>query len=385
MDTMGLVPIMPPREDLKVGDMYALRVNPAAAMSLQQQRAAAREVAAVTRWGFLPVLSELSQEYRQRPSWPKTPDSFLLPTGEGRPLTWEEPHVLGSGSIFDPDESPTRLRVTGVELFTTVSFTGANLEHVIPTEAATLITGQADPNDMAVSLRAGSGESYSLSLDTVISLLVEPVTGRPDVRYRLKQPYRDQLDFVADPIQDRVWLQVVTEVLYIRSADVSIRIKTETPKDDDVTAAELIPHVTAQEQAPAAAPAETPAQAQPAPGEQEPEQDEQPADADQAPAATPQVDTGLRAFAATKLDPLYAAFVRARAINEILEEMDADDAPGGTTRFLSVTDESVALRRVWPRGMAIGVRGLFLEIDSTTGDVLKSGTLRWPAGVTVSP
>ncbi len=65
--------------------------------------------------------------------------------------------------------------------------------------------------------------------------------------------------------------------------------------------------------------------------------------------------------------------------------MDADDVPSGTTRFLSVTDESVALRRVWPRGLAIGIRGLFLEVDATTGDILKSGALRWPAGVTVTP
>ncbi|MHC4209065.1 MAG: hypothetical protein ACYSWT_05055, partial [Planctomycetota bacterium] len=176
--------------------------------------AAAREVAGVTRWDTLPVLSELTDEYRQRPSWPRTPDSFLLPTAEGEPSAWEEPEAQ-SGSIFDPDEVPTRLRIVGVELFTTVSFTGSKLDHIIPTEAATLITGDANSNIMAINMRAGSAESYALSMDEVIGLITEPATGQTEVKFRVKQPYRDRLDFIADPIKNRVWLQVITEVVYI--------------------------------------------------------------------------------------------------------------------------------------------------------------------------
>jgi len=385
--TMGLVPIMPPREDIRVGDIYALSLDPEAAVSQQQRKAAAREVAGVTRWDTLPVLSELNDEYRQRPSWPRTPDSFLLPTAEGEPSSWEEPEAQ-SGSIFDPDEVPTRLRIVGVELFTTVSFDGSNLDHIIPTEAATLITGDANSSVMAINMRAGSAESYALSMDDVLGLLTEPATGQTEAKFRIKQPYRDRLDFIADPIKNRVWLQVITEVVYIRSADVSIRMKLETPRDDEVTAAELLPHVIETQPSPEAAPAEAQAEA--------PAEDAPGADDDQAPGADdtgaqeaatedPTVDAGIRAYAVTKLDPLYGAFVRANAINEMLEEMDADDVPGGTTRFLSVTDESVALRRVWPRGLAVGVRGLYLEVDATTGDILKSGTLRWPAGVTIAP
>ena len=46
--------------------------------------------------------------------------------------------------------------------------------------------------------------------------------------------------------------------------------------------------------------------------------------------------------------------------------------------FISVTDESVALRRLWPRGLAIGVRGLILEVDASTGRVLRSGPMGQP-------
>ncbi|MHC4989737.1 MAG: hypothetical protein ACYTGC_02055 [Planctomycetota bacterium] len=367
LDTMGLVPIMPPREDLRVGDMFALSMDATTAASLKQQRAFAREVAAVTRWDTIPVLTALAEEYRQRPSWPKTPDAFLLPNVDGEPRAWQEPQTQ-AGSIFDPDEVPTRLRIVGVELFTTVSFTGSGLDNIIPTEAATLISGAANSNIMAVTMRAGSAESYALSMDDVIGLLAETAAGETGAQYRLKQPYRERLNFVADPVKNRVWLQVITEVVYIRSADVAIRLKNETPTDDDVTAAELLPHVME-------APAEPPTGEAPSDAEGQ--------DAGDAPAERPTVDEGIRAYAATRLDPLYGAFVRANAINEMLEDMDADDVPSGTTRFLSVTDESVALRRVWPRGLAIGVRGLSLEVDATTGDILKSGTLRWPAGITV--
>ena len=378
LDTMGLVPVMPPREDLRVGDMFALSMDASRATSLKQQRAFAREVAAVTRWDTIPVLTALAEEYRQRPSWPRTPDSYLLPTAEGEPSAWEEPEAH-SGSIFDPEEVTTRLRIVGVELFTTVSFTGSGLDNIIPTEAATLITGDANSNIMAVTMRAGSAESIALPMDDVIGLLTEPTAGETVAQYRLKLPYRDRLNFVADPAKSRVWLQVVTEVVYIRSADFAIRLKNETPADDDVSAAELLPHVIEAETGPTEAPAgDAPA------GEEGQDQGEQPSDEDEAPAEPPTVSESVRTYAVAKLDPLYGAFLRANAINEILEDMDADDVPGGTTRFLSVTDESVALRRIWPRGLAIGVRGLYLEVDATTGDILESGTLRWPAGVTVA-
>ena len=54
---------------------------------------------------------------------------------------------------------------------------------------------------------------------------------------------------------------------------------------------------------------------------------------------------------------------------------DSDDLPGGFMRFISVTDDSAVVRRVWQRGLAIGVRGLTLELDKVTGEVLRSSAL----------
>ena len=98
-------------------------------------------------------------------------------------------------------------------------------------------------------------------------------------------------------------------------------------------------------------------------------------------AAAPEPPKGLTAYVATQLDPVYGAFVRADAINTRLDEMAVDDLPSGSVRFLAVTDESMALRRVWPRPLAIGVKGLFLEVDVKTGNILAGGAMHWPVSL----
>ncbi len=383
----GLVAIVPPEEDLRVGDIFAFSISPdqLESGSSTARQSAARRVAASSRWASLPVLTDLEDEYGQRPPWPRTPDAFA-----GKPGAleqWQEADS-GGGSIFRAGQVTTRLRLVGLDQFLAVSFAGNDLESMIPTEAATLIAGAADPRTLAVTLRAGAAESYSLSLDNLIDLLLDDATGDGGGGYVLKPPYRRNLDLLADPTTNRVWLHVISEVVYIRSADFTIRTLDAVPSSEQITAEELVKVAQAAQQSSAsasssAAPSE-PAQpvdttAQPADATAQPaEVAAQPAQATAQPAETNSNDRALGAFAATKLDPLYGAFVRAQAINEVLAESNGDDIPGSLVNFISVTDESVALRRIWPRGLAIGVRGLILEIDATTGRVLRSGPMGQP-------
>jgi hypothetical protein len=347
----------------------------------------------------LPVLTDLEDEYGQRPPWPRTPDAFAgKPGALGQ---WQEADSGGS-SIFRAGQVTTRLRLVGLDQFTAVSFTGNDLESMIPTEAATIIAGAADPRTLAVTFRAGAAESYSLSLDKLIGLLLDDATGDGGGGYVLKPPYRRNLDLLADPTSNRVWLQVISEVVYIRSADFTIRTLNAVPSSEQITAEELVKVAGAAQAAQAssassAAPSEpaqpvaataqpTDATAQPADAAAQPadataqpaEVAAQPVETTAQPAETNSSDRALGAFAATKLDPLYGAFVRAQAINEVLAESNGDDIPGSLVNFISVTDESVALRRIWPRGLAIGVRGLILEIDANTGRVLRSGPMGQP-------
>jgi len=370
VSSTGLVGIVPPQEDIRVGDIYAFSISPdqLAAGSSTARQTAARRIAASSRWASLPVLTELADEYGQRPSWPRTPDAFVGQTGAMD--RWQEADSDGD-SIFTATQVTTRLRIVGLDQFTAVSFSGDDLETVIPTEAATLIAGAADPRKLAVTMRAGSAESYSLSLDNLIGLLLDDATGDGGGGYVLKPPYRRNLDLLADPTTNRIWLHVISEVVYIRSADFTIRTIDAAPSSEQITAEELA-KVAGQVQASSASSAAPSQPAQPA------EATAQPAEAAAQPAAPNSQDRALGAFAATKLDPLYGAFVRAQAINDVLAESTGDDIPGSQVSFISVTDESVALRRLWPRGLAIGVRGLILEVDAATGRVLRSGPMGQP-------
>ena len=84
-------------------------------------------------------------------------------------------------------------------------------------------------------------------------------------------------------------------------------------------------------------------------------------------------------------DPMLKPFQRAAEINRTLVESNADRVPGGFIRVISVTDNSITLRRVWPRPLAIGVRGLTLEVDAVTGVVARLGPMGAPLPRTSRP
>ena len=50
----------------------------------------------------------------------------------------------------------------------------------------------------------------------------------------------------------------------------------------------------------------------------------------------------------------------------------------GGLDIMEVTDKSITLRRVWPRPLAIGVRGLTLEVDPRTGAIVRLGPMGAP-------
>jgi hypothetical protein len=177
------------------------------------------------------------------------------------------------------------------------------------------------------------------------------VKRRRETRYVLKDDYRGHLELLAQPLSDRVWIQVVTEVLYIRGLDIAVQTRTSFDEEEGLEASELEiddsheESISEQEIPPVQG---TSSEESADGGEEE--------------------DDGL--------DPAFGAFVRAKAINELLAESGASDTPDETFRFLTVTDDSVSMRRIWSRGLAIGVRGLILEVDKHTGEVLRVEVLK---------
>ena len=74
------------------------------------------------------------------------------------------------------------------------------------------------------------------------------------------------------------------------------------------------------------------------------------------------------------IDPSLTPLQRAQQLNHSLAQASASTVPGGFFRFVTATDASVSMRRVWERDIAIGFRGLLLEVDKHTGVVMRAGT-----------
>jgi hypothetical protein len=374
---LGLVPVLPPSEDVRVGDIYVFPFNPDRS-TLRKRPGQLGGLAASPRWRTLSLLAELQTEYQLRPDWPATPDSYLQISDNPAKREWAEPQAPENRSIFAEDSVPGRLRNFGVSEMSTFTLLEGDVNALVPTEAINLVLGTAWNDDKAVSMRMNSAETYSLGLHKVIEAALDNTEQGP----ALKTPYRDHLTLIADPGLDTAWIRILSQVVYVRSIDIIIQSQSGFEEDeDDTNATEFVAEV---EKTVTTTEVEVPAD----------DADEvADGDADESVAVTdeggvPQVEatdemevvkTETVSVSATipdhMLDPAYAAFVRANAINELLIESDADDLPGGFLRFVSITDDSVTVRRIWQRGLAIGARGLTLEVDKTTGEVLRSGNM----------
>jgi len=71
---LGLVPVLPPSEDVRVGDIYVFPFNPDS-RTLRKRPGQLGGLAASPRWSTLSLLAELQTEYQLRPDWPAKPDS----------------------------------------------------------------------------------------------------------------------------------------------------------------------------------------------------------------------------------------------------------------------------------------------------------------------
>jgi len=324
-ERLGLVPVEPPNEDLRVGDLFVYAVDPEGERG-GSTRTVDRRIGAVGRWASLPIATQLDEEYERRPSLPPTPAWTGLHT-EGRP--WPEATTSGGASIFAPGGVAVRLRHVTIPSGARVVGTDF-VETLIPSEVVSLTTGDQWQDAKGITITIGSAELYSLSLDTLLSLLVEETDDADGRSYVLKSEYRNRLPLIAQLGSGHVWVRVISEVLYVRSMDMAI----DAVELDDM---EDIP----------------------------------PPDLTSAPKPPPE-------RAPVEGDPLVQPFERAARINQLLAASGTDRTPGVVTRIVSATDSSVTLRRIWQYPIAVAARGLTIEVHSGTGAVVRIGTLGVP-------
>jgi hypothetical protein len=357
---MGVAPVLPPSEDVRVGDIFVYPFNPDHLVSAPNRIGG---LAIIPRWASMNLLKELDEEYRLRPEWPKTPDTYFQISDTPNNREWAEPQAPESKSIFAEEGTTDRLRIMGIPEFQSITIADANA--LVPTEAINLAVGTAWNDNKAITIRMNAVETYSLGLQKVIDAALE-TDAQGSV---LKAPYRDHLALVSDPASSSVWVRVLSDVIYVRGIDIIIQSQSAFDDDEASGADEFISEADETVE---------PVEKEPAVEEEakelaEGEEGEEPAEGEEAEAQPMQTVTEI--IPDHDLDPAYAAFVRANAINDILIESDSDDLPGGYLRLIAVTDDSVTVRRIWQRGLAIGARGLTLEVDKLTGQVLRSSNM----------
>lgn len=356
---MGVSAIVPPSEDVRVGDLFVYPFNPNTSDLATYRRSQSGPLAISPRWASLSLLKDLEAEYQLRPAWPKTPEAYLQIAEDPESREWPEPATDERTSLFVEDSVTDRLRIIGIPEFSNVHLTEGELNGLIPTEAINLVFGAAWNDRKAVTLRLNTAETYSLGLQKIIEAAIEdlpPVEDQAASR-ALKEPYRNHLSLVADPTSETVWVRILSDVIYIRSMDIIIQAKASFKEDDPVNASEFVEETEMVIESP------------------DSDLDEGEPDDLPEPDPEPEMEEVLELIPDHALDPAYAAFVRAQAINRILIESDNDDLPGGFIRLISVTDDSVTLRRIWQRGLAIGARGLTLEVDKATGEIIRSDAM----------
>jgi len=313
-----MVPVVPMREDVRVGDVFFYATNPEGTVGDEQRT---ETTLTEQRWTSLIVSDDLLKEFKERAELPSTPDEYA------EDPKWPDAEV--DGVLFQQDGSANHLRTVHLPGF---SVSRSQLDGSLPAYVNSLAFAASRDNWHAIGVRIPSAEAYSLDLEDLLGELLED--GRRGTQtQRIKQEHRVHLGHFGDPTRTTVYIRVVSEVLFARAVQITISYDNLISGDDDVEASEL--------------------------GLVDMEDDDEDEHDDD-------------------LDPTLAPVARAQAMNASMRKSGTDALPDGFVRFLTIGPDSVTVRKVWRRPLAIGVKGVTLEINKVTGDVVRMGWMGQP-------
>ncbi|MFI4915978.1 MAG: hypothetical protein ACIAS6_05650 [Phycisphaerales bacterium JB060] len=358
--------MLPFQEDVRVGDMYLYQSDPEQSNFFGSAAPSLNSGGGTMRWGSINVAEMLSDEYSRRERFGETP------TGGGE---W----TGGSDS---------NLRDIAVGAATAITVQGADAGGLIPAEAVDLAPGTNWEDAEAITVRLSETESYGLPLSRLLGEVIEQ---RDDGLY-LSSPYSDEIGLLSPGSRDRVYLRVVGEVAYVRAADIAIKLDSDAAREraEKMYERDLYERQQAQKLAEQQRAEERErARAVIAARQQERERAErearergetlEPDDMDtsgvlQDQTPPPAVDLTREQRAAARQEEVAASvrpFAWAQRINATLRENEVARPINNSVRFLSMSDDSVALRKYFRHGVAFAVRGITLEVQASTGRILR--------------
>lgn len=347
MRELGVYPIFPPREDFFVGDVYLSAPGFGCQTGFLQIG---------QHIGYVNLSNEIVAHQKLRPDLPitGTGQSAYLNWAFGTTQTGAPPPVTqpssSSGALTLPT-SVNRLRLVAFPDFASASYKGGNLSALIPTEIPILaglgITGE---NIETVVFRVPLAESIGLpapvafnevaKTDAIKSIFKDETSLQ---RYLPSEPCDPALSrqrTAARAENSKAVVTVVSEVYYARALDISISLKSKFGADikaalsDANASAVLQKLIDANRSALAASP----------------------------PAAV--VPAGPNGSIAD-----IAAEARAQAARN-----SAVSTPGVSVGIVRADSGGITMRRTFERPIAIGFRGVFVDIKNYGTNSLDTAT-----------
>jgi hypothetical protein len=295
-------PIYPPREDVRIGDVFLSEVDPANYQNLDELK------------GFLPIPllvlttnadTTLKSYYSSRGQYPFTPTNGVTNINNEFWLT--PPAVEATdATLYLPNKAPNRLRSVAFPEFNFTKIDQASLQAVIPVEALNVALGANYGRAKDGYLKISSGESVSLPA-ILVHQFIEDAMLKDKAHRIFKEDFSDFFNTVIAGNRSNCWLTVVTEVFFARSIDVSINSKSAYGGAIGVNAGKT----------------------------------------------------------ATVVDLTSNAVQVARSLNALNKEYLTQSSPGGGVSFTSVSSDGIGLRRTYSRPIAIGFRGYTLQVVKT--------------------
>lgn len=332
MRQLGIYPIYPPREDFQVGDVYLSPTSPERAAELDREG----RVMPLAVWlSSLDLRKAINSFYVNRPEFPKTSDAVAAAIKQQA----EDGHKVvgqptGDANMFTKTTPANRLRLVGFPEFLSASYRGGNLGAFIPAEGFLLGLGFGAEDVESVTFKVPAAESFGLPAPLVLSSLVDR-SGKLNLK-EIKNVTPESLPaYIPSGQQDKsgtlpkkFYIAVVTEVFYARTIDISTGFKSSfaAKAKADVPASLAGSNAATLLGAPATSGGQGNATA-----------------ADNSPEAV-----------ARKLAAAQAAALPDRT------------TPGVAVSFVSASASGLSMRRTFERPVAIGWRGVELEVELET-------------------
>jgi hypothetical protein len=327
---LQIQPLFPPREDVRVGDVY-VDPDPSNA-DFNDQSGQFLPIGMFV--AALDLHDELDRFYSLRESYPQTSSAIADSAGAAATQPFRMIPQVGDSnrSIFQPGKDVHRLRLVGFPAFSYTITSLAEVSGAIPTDALTVAFGGAYASNKTVSFSAPSAELAELPVPAVASSFQDFIESN-DAQQRPGAPVRNSVYYIRKifALKDQkdsskngtVPLILVTGVYYSRAIDITIASQEGGGLG---LAARLNPTKFA-----AVVPAAT------------------------QPAATTQ---------ATNQQATYVDY-----LNSSLNNALSQNSPGVQVKFVYADDNSVVLRRTFDRPVAIGYRALSVVLPSGPGSV----------------